>query len=86
MTEHLPECPMLKPCSEEYPEHGLCGNFTGACMHCMAECICYALRACEERAIAAAVQRVEAEVATYGIAMDAPVMVVIIAAIKGERP
>ena len=63
MTEHLPECPMLKPCcgDEDYPEHGLCGNFVGGpCMHCMAECICDALRACEARVKAAAVQRLEA--------------------------
>ena len=62
MTEHLPECPILKPCcdDEESPEHGFCGNYVGRCLHCMAECICDALRACEARVIAAAVQRVEA--------------------------
>lgn len=52
MTEHLPECPILKPCceDEEFPEHGFCGNFVGGrCLHCMAECICDALRACEDR-------------------------------------
>lgn len=57
---HLPECPMLKPCADEYPEHGLCFNFAGPCMHCMAECICDALRVCEARVTAAAVQRLEA--------------------------
>ena len=57
MTEHLPECPILKPCcdDEEWPEHGFCGNAIGGrCLHCMAECICDALRACEQRMIAAA--------------------------------
>ena len=51
MTEHLPECPILKPCcdDEDFPEHGFCGNFVGRCLHCMAECICDALRACEQR-------------------------------------
>ena len=51
MTEHLPECPILKPCCDdvEFPEHGFCGNFVGRCLHCMAECICDALRACEAR-------------------------------------
>ena len=52
MTEHLPECPMLKPCcdDEQFPEHGFCGNFVGGpCLHCMAECICDALRACAQR-------------------------------------
>lgn len=52
MTEHLPECPILKPCcdDEEWPEHGFCGNYVGGrCLHCMAECICDALRACEAR-------------------------------------
>ena len=62
MSEHLPECPILKPCcdDEEFPEHGFCGNYAGRCLHCMAECICDALRACEERVLEAAVQRVEA--------------------------
>jgi len=62
MTEHLPECPILKPCcdDEEFPEHGFCGNFVGRCLHCMAECICDALRSCEARVTAATVQRVEA--------------------------
>jgi hypothetical protein len=29
--EHLPECPILKPCcdDEQFPEHGFCGNFVG---------------------------------------------------------
>ena len=52
MTEHLPECPILKPCcdDEESPEHGFCGNYPGGrCLHCMAECICDALLACEAR-------------------------------------
>ena len=52
MTEHLSECPILKPCcgDQEFPEHGFCGNFVGGrCLHCMAECICDALRACEDR-------------------------------------
>ena len=51
MSEHLPECPILKPCcdDEQFPEHGFCGNYVGRCLHCMAECICDALRACEAR-------------------------------------
>jgi hypothetical protein len=62
MTEHLPECPILKPCcdDEQFPEHGFCGNYAGRCLHCMAECICEQLRACETRVVAAAVLRVEA--------------------------
>jgi len=62
MSEHLPECAILKPCcdDEDFPEHGFCGNYVGRCLHCMAECICDALRACETRVTAAAVQRVEA--------------------------
>ena len=53
MTEHLPECPILKPCcdDEDFPEHGFCGNFVGRCLHCMAECICDELRACEVRVL-----------------------------------
>jgi len=79
MSEHLPECPMLGPCSEEYPEHGFCGNFSGPCMHCMTECICDALRACEERVTAAAVHRVEA---LPGYALRDTC----VAAIKGDQP
>ena len=61
MTEHLPECPIRKPCcdDEEFPEHGFCGNYAGRCLHCMAECICEQLRACETRVLGEAVQRVE---------------------------
>ena len=64
MTEHLPECPILKPCcdDEEFPEHGFCGNFVGRCLHCMAECMCDALRACEA---APAERDEEAAVARY---------------------
>ena len=61
MTEHLPECPILKPCcdDEEWPEHGFCGNAIGGrCLHCMAECICDELRACEARMIGAALEAV----------------------------
>lgn len=47
MSEHLPECPTKNCCS-------LCEEATTR------KCICHALRACEERVIAAAVQRVEA--------------------------
>ena len=51
MTEHLPECPILKPCcdDEEFPEHGYCGNYVGRCLHCMAECICEQLSVCADR-------------------------------------
>ena len=43
MADHLPECPLLKPCcdDEEFPEHGFCLNDFGRCLHCMSECICY---------------------------------------------
>ena len=62
MTEHLPECPIRKPCcdDEEFPEHGFCGNYAGRCLHCMAECICDALRACEQR-VGAAFHKVRAD-------------------------
>ena len=47
MTEHLPECSC---CDDEEFQHGFCGNFVGGrCLHCMAECICEHLLACEER-------------------------------------
>ena len=62
MTEHLPECPIRKPCCDdvEFPEHGFCGNYAGRCLHCMAECICDALRACETR-VGAAFHKVRAD-------------------------
>ena len=63
MTEHLPECPILKPCcdDEEFPEHGFCGNFVGGrCLHCMADCICDVLLASEARVLNAAREAVTA--------------------------
>ena len=60
MSEHLPECPMVKPCCDDDGFPDLCSNSVDRCLHCMAECICDALRACEIRVLAAAVQRVEA--------------------------
>ena len=62
MTEHLPECPLIKPCcdDEEFPDHGFCGNFVGQCLHCMAECICEALRACEARIVGDALSQARA--------------------------
>ena len=63
MTEHLPECPILKPwCDDEqFPEHGFrCNLLRGRCLHCMADCICDTIRACEARVIGEAVQRIEA--------------------------
>ena len=62
MSDHLPECPILKPCCDdlEFPEHGFCGTYVGRCLHCMAECICDALRACEARVLREAQLRVEA--------------------------
>ena len=63
MTEHLPECRLGEPCDIDISEHGFCSMQVEEqfiCIHCMGECICERLRACEERATAAAVQRVEA--------------------------
>lgn len=70
MAEHLAECPILKPCcdDDEFPEHGFCGNFVARCLHCMAECICDALRACEDRVSRAFHEAGYA--AGYGAAMD----------------
>jgi len=49
MTEHLRECPMFKPCCDDDGFPDLCGKPVDRCLHCMAECICDALRACEQR-------------------------------------
>jgi hypothetical protein len=49
MTEHLPECPMFKPCCDDDGFPDLCSKPVDRCLHCMAECICDALQACEHR-------------------------------------
>ncbi len=59
MNEHLPECPMLEPCSADTTQHCYCSR-RNTCIHDEMECICERLRTCEERVIAAAVQRVQA--------------------------
>jgi hypothetical protein len=52
----------------------------------MAWCYCEQLEDAEQRALAAAVQRVGATVGEWGISSDAPALVRIIAAIKGDQP
>ena len=62
MNEHLPECPLNEPCDIDITEHGFCSMQVEEqffCIHCMNECICKRLRACEQRVIDAAVQIVE---------------------------
>ena len=58
MTEHLPECLLLEPCSADIPQHGFCSrqnticihcDQNTICIHCERECICDRLRACEQR-------------------------------------
>jgi len=58
--QHLPECPMLEPLSDDTKQHCYCSSRKTACIHDEMECICDELLACEERITAAAVQRVEA--------------------------
>ncbi len=48
MTEHLPECPMLEPCSADTTQHCYCSR-RNTCIHDEMECICERLRACEKR-------------------------------------
>jgi len=63
MTEHLPECPILKPwCDDEqFPEHGFrCNTLRGRCLHCMTDCTCDTIRACEARVLREAQLRVAA--------------------------
>ncbi len=86
MKAHRPQCDLAKPCEPDIPEHGLCGHSMRFCMHCMAWCYCEQLEDAEQRALAAAVQRVEATVGEWGISSDAPALVRIIAAIKGDQP
>lgn len=49
MIDHLPECPLLEPCSADIPQHGFCSRQNIICIHCERECICDRLRACEQR-------------------------------------
>lgn len=58
MIDHLPECPLLEPCSADIPQHGFCSrqnticihcDQNTICIHCERECICDRLRACEQR-------------------------------------
>jgi hypothetical protein len=52
MTEHLPECRLGEPCDIDISEHGFCSMQIEEqffCIHCMGECICERLRACEQR-------------------------------------
>ncbi len=58
MTEHLPECPMLEPYSADTTQHCFCTR-KNPCIHDEMECICDALRACEERVLNAAREVVE---------------------------
>ena len=60
MIDHLPECPLLEPCSADIPQHGFCSrqnticihcDQNTICIHCERECICDRLRACERRLI-----------------------------------
>jgi len=82
MTEHLPECPLSEPCDIDITEHGFCSMQVEEqffCIHCMDECICERLRSCEQRAIAAAAQRVAA-LPEYKLRDTC------IAALKGDQP
>ena len=54
MTEHVPECELLEPCSADIPEHGFCSRQQTYCIHCERACICERLRAVEKRALIAA--------------------------------
>lgn len=49
MSDHMPECPLLEPCSADTPNHGFCSRQNTICIHCERECICPELRACEQR-------------------------------------
>jgi hypothetical protein len=79
MTEHLPECPSR--CTEQ-----------AFCACRSAECICERLRECEERATAAAVQRVEELTIPHHFSTKVTLRVwsqvtaECITAIKGDQP
>jgi hypothetical protein len=79
---------MFKPCCDEDSFPDLCGKPVDRCLHCMAECICDRLRACEARVTIAAVQRVEAleYISTIGVTLSSVVpKAAVIAAIKGDQ-
>ena len=76
MTDHLPECPLLEPCSADIPQHGFCSrqnticihcDQNTICIHCERECICDRLRACEERVLAGASEQDYANGKSHGL-------------------
>ena len=86
MTEHLRECELTEPCGTDTPKHGFCGRQSTYCIHCERACICQRLRACEERAIAAAVQRIEGMPWTSETWLAHAERAALIAVIKGDQP
>lgn len=69
MTEHLPECPLLEPCSADTPNHGFCSRQNTICIHCERQCFCERLLACERRVRTVyAISHVRDEQAADGIA------------------
>lgn len=67
MTDHLPECPLLEPCSADIPQHGLCPRQNTICIHCERQCFCERLLACERRVLDDAREAVAALDAYYAI-------------------
>ena len=87
--QHRPQCDLAKPCEPDIPEHGLCGRDLRHCMHCMAWCYCAELEDAEQRALAAALQRVQAlcEPTQWRPAPRSTLPISkVIAAIKGDEP
>lgn len=66
MIEHLPECPLFRPCrgnanGMHIPQGTVAGIPVTICGMCMHDCICPALRACTVRVLGEARGAVAAE-------------------------
>lgn len=72
MSDHLPECPLFRPCrgnakGMHIPQGTIAGIPVTICGMCMHDCICPALRACTVRVLG----EVRGVVAAYAESVDA---------------
>lgn len=64
MSDHLPECPLFRPCrgnanGEHIPQGTIAGIPVTICGMCMHDCICPALRACTVRVLGEAREAID---------------------------
>ena len=78
MNQHNDKRPLKNPCSQDTPQHGICGFSGKFCIHCERWCMCQEFEAVEKefyemgviagyaKAIADATYRLEEHVSTRG--------------------